>query len=158
MGKSSQRKGAAGENELAEILSQTGHDCHRCGSMTFGEVPDISGLPGIHIEVKRVEHLNVGAAMEQAIRDSQRMKDGAPALFHRKNRKPWLVTMLLDDWLRMYGTTDSIVPPDPHGSFTVQKKDNSKSVREHGIKDTTDQHRASPADLPDQREAGAPDR
>lgn len=62
----------------------------------------------------------------ESIRDSQRMKDGAPALFHRKNRKPWLVTMLLDDWLRIYGATDSMVHQDPHGSFTVQKKDNSK--------------------------------
>ncbi|MDD6200230.1 MAG: hypothetical protein PUB93_03060, partial [Firmicutes bacterium] len=69
-----------------------------------GEVPDLSGLPGIHIEVKRVEKLNVGEAMEQSIRDSERMRDGMPALFHRRNRKPWLVTMRLVDWLQLYRT------------------------------------------------------
>ena len=46
--------------------------------------------------------LNVVEAMEQAIRDSQRMQDGVPALFHRRNRKPWLVTMRLVDWLELF--------------------------------------------------------
>ena len=71
--------------------------------MSFGEVADITGLPGIHIEVKRVEKLNVGEALDQSIRDSERMRDGLPALFHRRNRKPWLVTMRLSDWLKLYG-------------------------------------------------------
>lgn len=105
MGGKSQRKGADGERELASILQQHGYECDRGGSLTFGEVPDVTGLPGIHIEVKRLERLNVGEAMDQAIRDSERMKDGIPALFHRKNRKPWLVTMRLTDWLQIY--TDS---------------------------------------------------
>ena len=98
----SQRKGAEGERELAAILQQYGYDCTRGGSLTFGEVPDVTGLPGIHIEVKRVEKLNVTEAMEQSIRDSERMADGVPALFHRRNRKPWLVTMRLEDWMKFY--------------------------------------------------------
>ena len=101
-GRTSQRKGAAGERELAAILQEYGYDCTRGGSLSFGEVPDLSGLPGIHIEVKRVEKLNVCEAMEQSIRDSERMGDGLPVLFHRRNRKPWLVTMRLEDWMRMY--------------------------------------------------------
>lgn len=102
MGKSSQRKGAEGERELVSILQQHGYDCNRGGSLTFGEEADIYGLPGIHIEVKRVEKLNVVEAMEQSIRDSERMRDGMPALFHRRNRKPWLVTMRLSDWICLY--------------------------------------------------------
>lgn len=104
MGRSQQRKGAAGERELAALLSAAGYECQRGGSLSFGEVPDVLGLPGIHIEVKRVEKLNVGEAMEQAIRDSDRMLDGLPALFHRRNRKPWLVTMRMEDWLKLYGS------------------------------------------------------
>lgn len=104
MGKSSQRKGADGERELAALLSAAGYECQRGGSLSFGEIPDVLSLPGIHIEVKRVEKLNVGEAMEQAIRDSDRMLDGMPALFHRRNRKPWLVTMRLEDWLKLYGS------------------------------------------------------
>ena len=105
MGKKSQRKGAAGERELTEILREYGYDCTRGGSLSFGEVPDLSGLPGIHIEVKRVEKLNVVEAMEQSIRDSEQMFEGTPTLFHRRNRKPWLVTMRLEDWLVLYSTS-----------------------------------------------------
>ena len=104
MGKTSQRKGADGERELAALLSAAGYECQRGGSLSFGEIPDVLGLPGIHVECKRVERLNVGEAMEQAIRDSDRMLDGMPALFHRRNRKPWLVTMRLEDWLKLYGS------------------------------------------------------
>lgn len=104
MGSKSQRKGASGERELAAILQEYGYDCSRGGSLSFGEIPDIIGLPGIHIECKRVERLNVQEAMEQAIRDSERMQDGIPTLFHRRNRKPWLVTMRLEDWLKLYGS------------------------------------------------------
>ena len=88
--------------ELCKIFREHGYSCDRGGSLSFGEVPDVSGLPGIHVEVKRVERLNVQEAMEQAIRDSERMHDGVPALFHRRNRKPWLVTMRLEDWLALY--------------------------------------------------------
>ena len=101
-GRGSQRKGAAGERELAALLREYGYDCTRGGSLSFGEIPDLSGLPGIHVECKRVERLNVGEAMEQSIRDSERMQDGIPTLFHRRNRKPWLVTMRLSDWIQLY--------------------------------------------------------
>ncbi len=101
-GKSSQRKGAEGERELAAILRKYGYDVERGGSLSFGDVPDLYGLPGIHIEVKRVERLNIAEAMGQAVRDSERFKDGKPTLFHRRNRQPWLVTMRLADWIKLY--------------------------------------------------------
>lgn len=101
MGKSSQRKGADGERELVAILREHGYDIERGGSLSYGEVPDLMGLPGVHIEVKRVERLNVPEAMAQAIRDAARF-GGAPSLFHRRSRFPWLVTMRLTDWLELY--------------------------------------------------------
>lgn len=109
MGRSSQRKGADGERELARILTGYGYDIQRGGSLSFGEVPDLMGLPGIHIEVKRVERLNVPEAMGQAIRDSDRFHDGVPTLFHRRSRSPWLVTMRLEDWIKLYS------PPSQRG-------------------------------------------
>lgn len=102
MGRSQQRKGAHGEVELAEVLRSHGYEVNRGGSLTFGSVPDLVGLPGIHIECKRVEKLNLDAAMQQAIKDAERFQDGMPAVFHRKNRRPWLVTMRLDDFIKLY--------------------------------------------------------
>ena len=102
MGRASQRKGADGERELVSILQREGYQVERGGSETYGTVPDIVGLPGVHIEVKRVEQLNIPEAMNQAARDSKRFQDGMPAVFHRRNRRRWMVTMALADWLRMY--------------------------------------------------------
>lgn len=91
MGRSSQRKGADGEREIMGILQRLGYHVDRGGSETFGTIPDLIGLPGVHIECKRVERLNISEAMKQAIRDAQRFRDGAPTVFHRRNREPWNV-------------------------------------------------------------------
>lgn len=97
----SRRKGAEGERELARVLRGYGYDSRRgqqyCG--VNGDA-DVLGLPGIHIECKRVEKLNVSEAMQQSQRDAR--KGELPAVFHRKNREQWLVTMPLDDWMRLY--------------------------------------------------------
>lgn len=100
--KSSQRKGRDGEIELSRILNEHGIPATPAQPLNFGTVPDVVGISGIHAEVKRVEKLNVGEAMNQAIRDSIKFGDGMPALFHRRNRQPWLVTMRLDDWITLY--------------------------------------------------------
>lgn len=101
-GKKSQRKGADGERELVEVLNAAGYNVQRGGSQTYGTIPDIVGLPGIHIECKRQEQLCLMAALDQAQRDSLRFRDGMPAVFHRRNREPWQVTMRLDEWLVLY--------------------------------------------------------
>ena len=72
--------------------------------MSYGTLPDLSGLPGIHVEVKRVEKLDLYKALKQAIRDSIRFRDGLPTIFHRRNNEEWLVTMRLQDWLKIYRT------------------------------------------------------
>ena len=97
----SRQKGARGERELAAVLREHGYDCRRgqqyCGAN--GDA-DVVGLPGIHIECKRVESLNIHKAIEQAKRDAR--ENELPAVFHRKNGKPWLVTMTLEDWMKIF--------------------------------------------------------
>ena len=107
MGKKSQRKGANAEREIAAILTEYGYDAERGGSMTYGSVPDVTGLPGIHIEVKRRENLNLLDAIRQAAADAERFQDGKPAVFHRKNRSPWLVTMPLEAWMQLYQAAEN---------------------------------------------------
>lgn len=98
----SKRKGGAGERELAGILKEHGFDTRR-GHQFNGQTDeaDVIGLPGIHIECKRVENLNIYNALEQSIRDAR--PGETPVVMHRRNRDQWKVTMLLDDWLKMYG-------------------------------------------------------
>lgn len=101
-GKTSQRKGANGERELAALLREYGYPVERGGSLSFGEVPDLVGLPGIHIECKRAERLQPYDWLAQAERDAVRFDDGLPAVFFRRSRSPWLVVMKLEDWMDLY--------------------------------------------------------
>lgn len=97
----SRQKGAAGERELANLLKEYGYETRRgvqyCGAN--GDA-DVVGLPGIHIECKRVEALNIYNAIDQSKRDAS--FDETPVVMHRKNRCGWLVTMEFDDWMKMY--------------------------------------------------------
>lgn len=125
MSVSQQRKGADGEKELTSILRRAGYPVSWGGNKTFGAVPDVSGLPGIHVEVKRRERLNITEAMEQAERDADRFRDGAPAVFHRKNKSPWLVTMRLSDWLTLYASAlAQDQDHDAHARFFIHDPSN----------------------------------
>lgn len=95
----SNRKGKVGERELARKLKEHGYDCRRGQQYNGIDGEDVVGLPGVHIECKRVERLNIHDAVDQAKRDSE---DKKPAVFHRKNHCEWLVTMTLDDWVELY--------------------------------------------------------
>jgi len=44
--------------------------------------------------------LNVYDAMKQACKDAE--ADELPAVFWRKNKEQWLVTMALCDWIELY--------------------------------------------------------
>jgi len=93
----SRAKGCRGEREWAKYLrDKHGLDARR-GRQYAGhpDAPDVVGSwPGTHCEVKRVENLNLGKAMEKAIEDAG---DQVPYVAHRKNMKPWLVTLRADD-------------------------------------------------------------
>lgn len=102
MGRQQQRKGANAERELTLLLQGKGFDTKRGGSLTYGTVPDVVGLPDIHIEVKRREALDLPGALRQAKTDAARFRDGIPAVFHRSNRGPWIVSMGLEEWLALY--------------------------------------------------------
>ena len=111
MGKSQREKGKRGERELAGQLREYGYDCRRgqqyCGRSVAA---DVVGLPGIHIECKRVERLNLHDAMDQAVRDAGALpEDGRPfpAVFHRRDHEEWLVTMRLEEWIHLYREWES---------------------------------------------------
>ena len=97
----SKQKGKRGELELVHKLNDLGFDTRRTAQYNgkeTGSLADLVGIDGVHIECKRNERLNLNDAMDQAIRDAK--EDEAPMVFHRKNGKPWLVTMTLADWAR----------------------------------------------------------
>lgn len=108
MGKiNSKQKGKRGELEFCHECEKYGlNDVYRT-AQTNGKLEqslaDCEGLEGIHVEVKRVEALNIDKAMDQSIRDLKTKKEKRlPVVFHRKDRKPWKATMLFEDWTKLY--------------------------------------------------------
>ena len=99
-GRASQRKGRAAEIELAGLLREHGYDVRPGQAVSFGNEPDLLGLPGVHIEVKRRETADLTAWLAQAERDAAHF-GGIPAVFWRHNRGRWTVTMTLDNWLKL---------------------------------------------------------
>lgn len=126
-GKGRRNKGAQAEREIAKILRGYGFEDARRG-MVFCHESDVVGLPGIHMEIKRQETVDIEKALLQAETEAAIRNDGIPAVFYRKNRQPWRVAMkwmffqemvgervgctegtaettiymLLDDWVRFY--------------------------------------------------------
>ena len=99
-GKASREKGARGERLLRDYLRSFGA-CVRRGYV-FCRESDLVGLQGIHIECKFVEKLNVRKAMDQAIAEAGKRKDGLPAVFWKVSRKPWLTIMRTEDFMVLY--------------------------------------------------------
>ena len=97
----SRQKGARFERQLAHKLSEYGFDCRR-GQQFSGANgdADVVGLPFIHIEAKNVQRLNLRDAMAQSERDAK--EDEISVVMHKKDRLPILVTLNLDDFMRMY--------------------------------------------------------
>ena len=107
MGSMSRRKGAAGEREAAAALNEVlGTHLHRGRQYHGGpDSPDLAGdMPGLHVEVKRVERLSLYPAMYQARRDAA--PDQVPAVMHRANNRPWLICVEVADLIRLLDVVD----------------------------------------------------
>ena len=103
MAVNSKAKGARFERQLASKLREYGYNTRRtaqyCGNT--GDASDVAGLPGLHIEAKHQERMSLYEWMAQAKRDS-RGTGRLPAVFHKKNNAPILVTMELEDFMNLY--------------------------------------------------------
>lgn len=102
MAVNSKKKGARGERLFRDVCKAHGFTDARRGAQYCGASgdADVIGLPCIHVEVKFVEKLNLRNAMDQSIRDKR--EGEIPIVAHKTSRKPWLITMLADDWFTLY--------------------------------------------------------
>ena len=101
MSKMQRNKGKEGEREVARIMREHGFDDARRGQQFQGSPgsPDVVGLPGFHIEVKRTEQCRLYDYMAQACQEAG---DGEiPVVFHRQSRKPWVAILPMEDFLEM---------------------------------------------------------
>ena len=95
------RKGKDGELEAARLLRFYGYNARRGVQYKGGaDSPDVVGIPGAHIEVKRTERTALYDWIAQAKADSA--PDEIPVVMHRKNRAQWLAILSFDDFMKMY--------------------------------------------------------
>jgi len=101
----SKRKGKDGELEFARFCRDQGYNEARRGQQYSGIAgdADVVALPGVHVEVKRREKLNLYDAIGQAVKDASGRGEGdLPIVAHRKNNCEWLITMRAEDWFEIY--------------------------------------------------------
>ena len=97
----SREKGARFERRLAKIFREYGYDARRgqqyCGAN--GDA-DVIGLPGVHVEAKHVQKLNLLNAMSQSKHDA---KPGEiPVVMHAKNYTGVFVTLMIGDFMEIF--------------------------------------------------------
>lgn len=101
----SKAKGQRAERMLAKILREHGYTEARrtaqyCGNT--GDASDVVGLPGFHLECKHQERMELYKWYAQAVNDSKKSGD-IPVVVHKANNKPWLVSLSLEDFLKIIG-------------------------------------------------------
>lgn len=118
----SRTKGKVGEREVAQLLRDHGFAARRGVQFRGGpDSPDVVGLPGFHIEVKRCEAFRLYPALEQAKTEK---KDGdVPAVFHRANQRGWVVVLDAADFLAMVrAAAPSPLPVEAETAPAVEPK------------------------------------
>ena len=105
----SRAKGARAERDARDMLNSLGFKTRRWQQYAGGpDSPDVVGIPGIHIEVKMVEALNLDAAMNQSEDEADTLE--VPIVMHRKKGTIWKITahadlieLLAKRWLQGLG-------------------------------------------------------
>lgn len=94
--KSPKNKGSSGEREaialLTEWAEEVGADLNldrNLEQVRYGG-SDINGVPGLEIEVKRVESNGINGWWKQVC-TAARKQGTHPFLMHRRNRQPWRI-------------------------------------------------------------------
>jgi hypothetical protein len=148
----SREKGKRGERQWRDELRANGYMARR-GQQFSGspDSPDVicDQLRWIHFEVKAVERLNIGDAMEQARRDARGGKREAeggnvdqslltsaptgekvPIVAHRRKFRAWLVTMEAETFFQFLRGT---LPPESTGvvaTIGTSRRESNETTQE----------------------------
>ena len=107
-GKAPKRKGSGFEREIAKYLSDK-LNINSYRTPMSGAIQnlraDLMGTPGLHVECKRREKLQIYAALQQA--EKARDENTLVTVVNRRNNMKTgesLVVMRLDEWLQLYAS------------------------------------------------------
>ena len=129
----SRQKGKVGEREFASLLREHGFDARRGQQFSGGaDSPDVvsDALAWLHVEVKRVQNLNLTDACVQAEGDC----GGKPWIVaHRRNHAPWLITMTAETFFRLL--RGELPPTQDHGTTGPSEKLKAERLKEESSRE-----------------------
>jgi Holliday junction resolvase len=103
MGREARRKGADAEREVANIFRAAGFDVDRVPNSGGLKIKgDLTGLAGMHCEVKRQETLKLPAWLEQAREEAP--EGAVPLVIFRRSREDWHAVIPLDALVELLPT------------------------------------------------------
>lgn len=105
MGKMQREKGARFERTVAGLFRDWGYNAFRTAQYEgkSGNCADVEGVPGLHIECKHCERMQLYDWIGQAIRDNEASKvKQLPVVIHKANNKDVLVSMRFEDFIQIY--------------------------------------------------------
>lgn len=101
----SRRKHSRGNQEFAALCRRYGFSVGcRHGIVERG------GLPGLMLEVRRTQRIRLDEVLTAVAESAY---GNIPVVAHRSDQHPWKVTLLLPDFLRLYGAYLETDRPDP---------------------------------------------
>ena len=99
-------KGKSAERELAKLLGEVGRlQLSRNLGQSRDGGHDLTGIPGVALEVKRCERLNIPAWWLQAV-EQAKSAGLVPVLAYRQSRKPWHFVIPLS-WITGLSTDET---------------------------------------------------
>jgi hypothetical protein len=93
------RKGAVAEREVVDVAKAAGFDRAKRTGDAQQRMGDVTGIPGAHVQVKRVETLRIPEwcrELEQACPPHE-----LPVLAFRRSGEPWRAVVPLDELLAL---------------------------------------------------------
>ncbi len=96
-GRKPKSRGNRAELEIVNILKAHGYPAYRNFASGGYGGSDVIGIPGVSIEVKMVEKLNIWAAIAQC-KDAASPSD-IPCVAFRRNNHEWMAAIPFEDFL-----------------------------------------------------------
>lgn len=101
----SRSKGKRGEQEVVRIFKEHWPEASRNLDQFGDRKEDVLNVAGCHLQIKRVERLNVWAALKQT-HDEARAQD-LPVLVFRRNNGRWHAALELDELIALLRLRDA---------------------------------------------------